>query len=533
MKLFPLSVLLFFCCSCVLSQTEQQKIKVQMSVPYENDHKRTFVSDMYLDSTGHIYIVKSEDKMTAGEVLFGSVANKNPTVLIEKYTPDLQQVYSYPMQIGDVGNFTTYYRGVYVVNRRPYYFSSNFNKEDEMGYLYRHELGENGKLVNGVKIAEMESNKGGGRFNIIFSPDSTLLAVVSRPAVKSKKTEELSFRVFDGHFRLVREGAATFPYINRDMEIKGLALTNQGDFSVLISYEHDRDSRKFAQELFVFPVGESTPRRVQIELRNLFLLDFQVVVARNGDLYGVGLYNEISQREKIKNGLPPTSLGTAWIKIDHTDWKPGKAVLNPYLPTTRAFMESRSKMVYGYGFQYFRIFKTWLSDEGRVYLDMEQDWTTETEGRSLHSVNRQSEMIVLIGYDTSGKVVRETIVPHKITGGGTSQGLYHIALKKGDKFRFIYNDNAKNFRKEFKTIKDIDAVVAPGSTGIALKSKKPKVVMCTVDGSGTKIFDSIFDFEDTDVFLHTPDVLDLGAGRLLVAGSHGRDFRLFKLEIRD
>lgn len=530
MKLFPCILLLFFTFP-LRAQTASGKLRVQMSAPFENERKRTYVSDMYLDSAGHICVVKSEDKITVGEVLVGSVANKNPTLLIEKYDRDLKQIYSLPLATGEQGGPTVYYNGVYVVNKHPYFFSSFFDKEQDIKFLYRHELTEKGRLTKAVKVAEQESKKGGGRFNILFSPDSTLLAVVSRPAVKGKKPEELSFQVFDGNFRLVREGATTFPYISRDMDIQGLSLTNQGDFSAVVSYEHDKDVRKFAQDIFVFPVGEKEPRRIAIDLGEHYMLDYQVVPDKAGNLYCAGLYNEVTKRSKFKNGLPPTSLGTVWIKIDRNTWQAGKPVLNPYQSGTRTFMESKSKMVYGYGFQYFRIFKTWLTDDGRVYLDMEQDWTTETQGKVLHSVNHNSELIVLIGFDASGKVSDEVIVPHKITGGGTVQGLYHAVVRNGDTFYFIYNDNAKNFRKQFDTVKDIDAVVAPGSSGIPLKSNKPHVVMCTVDPKGKKTFDSVFDFKEVEVFLHTPDVLELGPGQLLVAGSYGRDFRLFKMEV--
>ena len=490
---------------------------------------------MYRDSAGYIYIVKSEDKVTMGEVLFGSIADKDPTTLIEKYDEKLQLIYSLPMTIGDIKGHTAYYHGVYVLNQRPYFFSSYFDKQEDMRYLFRHELGEKGKLGKAVKVAEMESRKGGGRFNILFSPDSTLLAVVTRPAVKSKKAEELSFTVYDGAFKVVRTGSTTFPYINRDMDAKGFTLTNQGDFSVLISYEHDKnkDGKSFSEELFIFPAGEDTPRRIMLDLGAYFLLDFQVNADKAGNLYGVGPYNLIEKREKFKNGIPPTSLGTAWIKIERGVWKLDKPVLNPYTTDVKSFLESKSKMVYGYGFQYFNIFKSWLTEDGRLYIDMEQDWTTETTGNLVHSVNNYSEMILLIEFDPVGKVKSEIIVPHKVTGGGTVQGLFHIPIRVDDKFFFIYNDNAKNFHKTFKTVKDIDTVIAPGSSGIPLKSNKPHVVMCTIGTDGEKTYDSVFDFKEVEVFLHTPDVLILGKNRFLVAGSYGRDFMLFKLEIKE
>lgn len=142
-------------------------------------------------------------------------------------------------------------------------------------------------------------------------------------------------------------------------------------------------------------------------------------------------------------------------------------------------------------------------------------------------------MILLIEFDPVGKVKSEIIVPHKVTGGGTVQGLFHIPIRVDDKFFFIYNDNAKNFHKTFKTVKDIDTVIAPGSSGIPLKSNKPHVVMCTIGTDGEKTYDSVFDFKEVEVFLHTPDVLILGKNRFLVAGSYGRDFMLFKLEIKE
>ena len=514
---------------------KSDRLRVEMSAPYENERKRTYVKDIFQDSIGHIYLVKSEDKVTAGEVLFGPIADKDPTVLIEKYDQNLKQIYSLPLSVGMAGEKTVYYNGVYVINRHPYFFSSYFDKEKDMRYMFRQELTGNGKLSKAVKVAEMESKKGGGRFNIVLSPDSTLLAVVTRPAVKGKSLEEITFTVYDSKFQVVRKGATTFPYIHRDMGFRGLSLTNQGDFSALISYEHDKnkDGKQFSEEMFIFPAGEDVPRRVVLDLGRHFLLDFQVNADKEGNLYGVGLYNLTEKRRSFKNGLPPTSLGTVWLKIDRSTWKPSKPVLNPYMSATKTFMESKSSLMYGYGFQYFNIFKTWLAEDGRVYLDMEQDWTIETQGKVLHSVNNYSEMIVLIQFDPTGKVENEVIVPHKITGGGTVQGLFHTPVRMGDTFFFLYNDNAKNFRKEFKTVKDIEAVVAPGSSGIALKSNKPHVVLCTVGPDGKKTFDSVFDFKEVEVFLHTPDVLMLGKNRLLVVGSYDRDFRLFKLEIAE
>jgi hypothetical protein len=523
---------LLFCIVPVFAQPTGT-LKVEMSAPFENDRKRTYVTDMFHDSSGNIYLVKSEDKTTIGEVLAGPLAKNDPTVLLEKYDAALNQVYSTPLFSEAMGDKKVYYQGVYVLNKKPWFFSAYFDSEQDMRYLYRHELKENGKLGDPLRVAEMESRKGGGRFNIIFSPDSLLLAVVARPAVKGKKPEELTFRVFDREFHLVREGSTTFPYINKEMDVNGLTLTNQGDFSALVSWEKDknRDGKQFAQEIFVFPNGENEPRRIPLDLGENYALHFFVLPDKNGNLYGVGPYNLISKRQKFKDGVPPTSLGTAWIRIDHATWEPGKPVLNLYKTETKTFMESKSKLVYGYGFQYFRNYKAWVTDDGRVFLDMEQDWGTVTQGNALHSTHNQSEMILLLQFDPSGKVTQEVIVPHKVSGGGIVQGLFHIALHKGDTFYFIYNDNAKNFRKEFKKVKDIEAVVAPGSSGIPLKSNKPHVVLCTVGPDGTKTFDSVFDFKAVEVFLHTPNVLITDNSTLVVVGSYGRDFRLFRLKL--
>lgn len=350
MNLSPLLILIFFAVP-VFAQTGGN-FSVEKSAPYENKRELTFVRDMYRDSAGYIYIVKSEDKVTMGEVLFGSIADKDPTTLIEKYDEKLQLIYSLPMTIGDIKGHTAYYHGVYVLNQRPYFFSSYFDKQEDMRYLFRHELGEKGKLGKAVKVAEMESRKGGGRFNILFSPDSTLLAVVTRPAVKSKKAEELSFTVYDGAFKVVRTGSTTFPYINRDMDAKGFTLTNQGDFSVLISYEHDKnkDGKSFSEELFIFPAGEDTPRRIMLDLGAYFLLDFQVNADKAGNLYGVGPYNLIEKREKFKNGIPPTSLGTAWIKIERGVWKLDKPVLNPYTTDVKSSWNQNPKWFTATGF---------------------------------------------------------------------------------------------------------------------------------------------------------------------------------------
>ena len=509
------------------------KVQVEMSAPFENDRKRTYVTDMFRNDAGDIYLVKSEDKITIGEALVGAMAKNDPTVLIEKYDASLKQVYSTPLFSEAMGDKKVYYQGVYVLNKKPWFFSAYFDSEQDMRILYRHDLKENGRLGDPVKVAEMESGKGGGRFNIIFSQDSQLLAVVARPAVKGKKPEELTFHVFDRDFQLVREGSTTFPYINKEMDVKGLTLTNQGDFSALVSWEKDknRDGKQFVEEIFIFPNGENEPRRIPLDLGEHYVLDFFVLPDKAGNLYGVGPYNLISKRQKFKDGVPPTSLGTAWIRIDHATWQAGKPVLNLYKTETKTFMESKSKLVYGYGFQYFRNFKAWVTDDARVFLDMEQDWRTETQGNALHSVHNQSEMILLVQFDASGKVAQEVIVPHKVSGGGIVQGLFHIALRKGDTFYFIYNDNAKNFRKVFKTVKDIDGVVAPGSSGIPLKSNKPHVVLCTVAPDGSKTFDSVFDFKEVEVFLHTPDVLMADSNTLVVVGSYGRDFRLFRLKL--
>ncbi|MCB9307251.1 MAG: hypothetical protein H6565_11710 [Lewinellaceae bacterium] len=524
---------LFLGLLCLVSPVFAQpagSVKVEMSPVYKNEQKQTYVTDMFNDPAGNIYLVKSEDKMTAGEVLFGAIADKDPVVLIEKYDKSLKRLFSKTLSAGEVDGYKRYYQGVYRVRGKPWFFSAYFDKKEDMRYLYRHELGDDGRLGGGIKVAQMESKKGGGRFNILYSPDSALLAVVTRPAVKGKKPEEMRFQVFDGDFNAVQEGATTFPYINKEMDIKGFTVTNQGDFSALVSWEDDKNTKKFVEELFVFPAGEKEPRRIPIDLGENFLLHFQVNADQNGNLYGVGMYNLISKKEKFKRGVPPTSLGTAWVRIDRATWKAGKPVLNPYKTETKTFMESKSKLVYGYGFQYFDIFKTWLDDDGRVYLDMEQDWYIETQGQIIHSVNNYSEMIVLIGFDPAGKVEREVIVPHKVTGGGTVLGLFHLALRKDDTFYFIYNDNAKNFREQFKTVKDIEPVIAPGSSGIALKSKKPNVVICSVGPKGDKHFDAVFNFEDMEVFLHTPDFLLTGANTVVVVGIHDREFRLFRLE---
>ncbi|MCB0530123.1 MAG: hypothetical protein KDC65_16715, partial [Saprospiraceae bacterium] len=67
-------------------------------------------------------------------------------------------------------------------------------------------------------------------------------------------------------------------------------------------------------------------------------------------------------------------------------------------------------------------------------------------------------------------------------------------------------------------------------SGIALKSKKPNVVICSVGPKGDKHFDAVFNFEDMEVFLHTPDFLLTGANTVVVVGIHDREFRLFRLE---
>jgi len=165
-------------------------------------------------------------------------------------------------------------------------------------------------------------------------------------------------------------------------------------------------------------------------------------------------------------------------------------------------------------------------------MDVEQSKAVFYQGRWVSGSTYTTMSKVLIHFDAKGKVDKEVIVPTKIASSSLA-GISHLLIAHDEGAFMIYNDNTKNIGKQIQESKDISAVVTPGSRGIPMSSINPSAVMCSIDYSGTKKFNYLFNFKDLDVYLDTNDFLSIAPGTFILAGSYQNNSRLFKLEFKD
>jgi hypothetical protein len=529
MQKFLLSILLSLLCFQTFAQDDKLpgKIKVTMSPSYENDKRVTYIRNMMHDKAGNIFLVKIQYKT------FGK-----SELIIEKYDPSLKQKFSKELVIVGTEGKDLDYKSSATLDGEPVVFSSYYNKEKNIRYLFLSKVEETGALGKPKKISEFQADsKNDGFFSIHFNDDSTKMLIINREETKRKERAKFSFVVYDKGLVEVWKGAAVMPFETRDVVLSDFKVDKQGRVYALASVDNDSKSKKDAdviQEIFMYQDGFKEARRYNLNIAGKLITELHLLDDKNGDLVAVGTYASTKQRNAFFSRDRTSPLGTVVVKINRETGEVGTKNISQFKKQTFDFFRIKeSKIEDGKGIDYLRLENTWISEDNTVNLDLEQNYVVTRESRSRYGSTTTyyyySELAMLVRIGTDGKVRDEIIVPKKMSSINQQRGLNHIVSHTGNETYYVYNDSPKNWGKKFEDESDLATAISPETSGFFNPKKKPHVVLCTVSPDGKKKYARLFNFKDDDVFLNTEASLKYLNNSVIVVASYKKDFKLVKI----
>jgi hypothetical protein len=528
-KILYLSLLTFLCFTA-FSQDDKlpAKVKVTMSPSYENDKRVTFIRNMMHDKTGNIFLVKVQYK------IFGK-----SELIIEKYNSDLKQKFSKELVINGTEGKDLDYLSAATLDGEPFVFSSYYNKDKDMRYLFISKIEDSGALGKPKKISEFESDRrGDGYFSIHFNDDSSKMLIINRLDTKRKENARFSFVVYDKGLTEVWKGFAEMPFETRDVVLSDFKVDKQDRVYALASVDNDSKSSKDAdviQEIFMYENGTKKAKRYNLNIKGKLITSLNLLDDKNGDLVAVGTYASTKQRNAFFSRDRTSPLGTVVVKINRESGEVGTKNISQFKKNTFDFFNVKeSKIEGGKGINYLRLENSWISEDNSINLDLEQNYVVTRTSQSRNGGTTTtyyyySELAMLVRIGEDGKVRDEIIVPKKMSSINQKRGLEHIISHTGNETYYVYNDSPKNWGKKFEDESDLATAISPETSGFFNTKKKPHVVLCTITPDGKKKYARLFNFKDDDVFLNTEASLKYLGNSVVVVASYQKDFKLVKI----
>jgi hypothetical protein len=520
------------------STVQSAKLKITFSSEYENEKKDASISFILRDEKGNIYTIKR-----AG---FGMFATSK--TYIEKYTPNLKQVFEKELIITQTEGNELNLVDAFTYGGKACIFGSYYNKIKEKRYLFAMKVEENGALTKPLKIAEFDSEKNKGRFEIKLSRDSSKLMVVALlPVDKKDLLLPIVFSVMDKEFKELWKGKSGFPTEKEWGLLNGtsyktvfdnVTVDNKGRIFALIQVPRDKktkekdDSESF-YKMYIFENGAKEPKKFTVDLNKKTIYSCSLVPSSNPDeMIAVGTYSENKKTGWFTDNTGTN--GSFYFKLNAQTGTISNKTINPFSSKMFEFMKLDEKdQQKGKGIDNLILLYTSISEKNNVLLSLTQDYEVEyvdQRGKYVRTVYHSKTMFN-IKYDANGKIIYQTFIPKSLESSTGTFGMSHILAPRGERFAMIFNDHEKNSEKKLETYRSM-STARPGSDRTVAR-------LISVDEQGKRKISTLFGKRDEDFvmqphieLLYAPGVIITMAelGTTFMSIGKSKKFKLIKIE---
>jgi hypothetical protein len=505
------------------STVQSAKLKITFSSEYENEKKDASVYYMFRDEKGNIYTIKR-----AGFGVFATRKN-----YIEKYSPNLKQVFEKELVITQTEGNELNLVNAFTFGGKACIFASYFNKVKEKRYLFVMKIEENGALTKPLKIAEFDSEKDRGYFEIKLSRDSSKLMVVALlPVDKKALVLPIVFSVLDNDFKELWKGKSSFPTEKEWGFLSGtsyktifdnVTVDNKGRIFALIQVPRDKtkkeknDSESF-YKMYIFENGAKESKKFTIDLNKKTIYACTLVPSSNPDeMIAVGTYSENKQTGWFTDNKGTN--GSFYFKINAQTGTISNKTVNPFSSKMFEFMKLDEKdQQKGKGIDNLVLLFTSISANNNVLLSLSQDYEEEyvdAKGRYVRTIYNSKTMFN-IKYDASGKIMYQNYIPKSLESSSSTFGMHHILAPIGERYAMIFNDHQKNSEKKLETYRSM-STARPGSDRTVAR-------LVSVDEKGRRKISTLFGKKDEDFVLQPYIELQYAPGVIITMAELGQTF---------
>lgn len=313
-------------------------------------------------------------------------------------------------------------------------------------------------------------SQGIDKFDLVMSPDSSVMALMLEYSTKKDEPVKTGFRVFDSGLNVLWQTDIVLPTSDRKTSITDYMVDNKGNIHLVARIALDRDDRDRNQTnvrskyaMYSYFHESETIKEYDLFLQNNYLTGLTLLQNNDDQLIGSAFYSN----EKASYGMK----GFLNFKLDLNTYEIVNQQMNDFSDEFLKNFISDRAIEKGRGVGNFRtryLFPT--SDKGYAFLVEEFDYTVYTSTTynpqtKTYTTKTNEKWIfgnaVAFYVDAEGKtkeigILKKTQVASATSSGSSGfgrdgYGTYHparywgiSAMMKNDRIYIIYNDNIKN-----------------------------------------------------------------------------------------
>lgn len=193
------------------------------------------------------------------------------------------------------------YESTLMLGDQFHFFTSYNNQAQKTNYLFYRtfdqQLNPVGQLT---KIAEMDSRNvaNTGDFNLLLSEDSTKLLLYNQLANKRSEPERFALRVLDTDLQLLWKKDITLPYNDQQFVVEDYQVDERGNVYLVCALFNDGTRERRAGKpnyqylVLAYTDGGDTFKEYLLDIKDQFITDMTVRVAKDGTLVCAGFYSD-------------------------------------------------------------------------------------------------------------------------------------------------------------------------------------------------------------------------------------------------
>ncbi len=520
-------LLVFLTSQISFGQNQSKKVDIIWGNELKASKKNTLDDVVGYDETG-FYVKKSKLSLFAYNIF------------LEHYDKKMNLTKTVELNLKEQ-NKQIYYEGIIQLKDKLYCFFSSRDSHIKKNTLFMQEINKrtlqltNDRKKVGVIDYSHKSVYNSGNFNIVLSRDSSKVLIYYNLPYEKNKNEKFGFHVFDSDMSKIWEREITLPYIDKLFSVEDYVLDNSGNVHLLGKIYKDKAKEEMKGEVnykyIVLSYTEDGENLTQypIKLENKFITDMIIAIDNNQNIVCSGFYSDERSYSIV---------GSFFLKIDHKtkdilakSFKKFDIDFITQNMTERQEKKTKNKADKGKNTEMFNYDLDYLfvKDDGGVTLIGEQYYYsvvthTSSNGSTYTTYHYYYNDIIVVNISPEGDIEWANKIAkrqHTVNDGGFFSS-YALTIV-GDRFFFIFNDNAQNL----------------GYTGkgkvanLKLGGKDAIAVLVEVDYEGKQTREALFASKETGVLIRPKVCEQISDNQIILFGQRKKIQRFALAAFKD
>jgi len=454
--------------------------------------------------------------------------------IIEKYSNDLQLVFSKELVVYVEKNKKADFENIYLLKDKIILFSSYYDKQNNRKNLFASYVSKDGIVdLKLYQVAFFENQEKGKdiSFDISLANDSSRILIFSDLREKGKDKERFHYKIIDETFHEYIQTYIELPYQGANVAITDYQVDINNNIHMLYWLNLKKESKtgsvseneSLASNYYLMSFYGQTKETKIYDLRvgdNVISGIDMVLDAENKYLYIPGFYSE-----KSENAIKGTFITKIDIANKNVVYDKERALSTEFLALFYKNPERanhKTKDLYNYDTRFI-----YVTNEGELFSVSEQYYVyttsyyvpTQTGGYYVTVHHYVYNHLIALKYNAEGDLAWTAKVP-KYQYTTNDGGFYSSVATFGynGKIFMIYNDNPKNGA-------DIEA------TSVMSSPLKSQSVIVSIDKDGKIEKNILFKEQDRESILRPKFTIQLSNNEVVIYAVRGKNYHYGKLKL--